>query len=205
MKIGVALVPNIHFQRKVIEVENRLHTTLGFMNMLGEKENVPHITLFQGNFDSDMSISYLMNTMYKEYIKVFKIGIVDINKISCYDSCKFFIDIDKSKNIMRLHNNILDIVKDRIILDDSRYSLINGNTNYDARVSIINYGSKYMGKNYRPHITIGKSRFEDSDSTLELLRKEFRNLPKTIIISKIVIYKVGDNGVYKETLKEMYV
>lgn len=202
MKIGFAIIPEMSFTRQIIDFESRFHQEGGFSHSLGIDRNLPHITLFQGEIEDQFDYISMAQSIMKEIKSLSFVHSLKFSKIEYVEKGWYFLMCDKTELLSTIHNFVLKKISPYIIFPSVR-NLENLEfltpTQYDA---ILKYNYRYAGEAFCPHITIGRSSRRD-EVLLQNMNTAFNQFCKTSVISKITVYKMGQNGAHEESLYEV--
>jgi len=204
MDIGFALITADPFFSKVIEIENEVHEICGFKDKLGREHNLPHTTLFQGAFADE--------TDYQNIAKKIKYYMNEINSswslnFDCVQYVPegwYFYNCIRTENIFLLHNYVIKQCEKDIVLKPERLDRELGKLTDSQKKGIINYGYRYAGEAFKPHITLGRRSEGFSEQTMQILEGKFKDIPAEQQIDRITVYRMGPNGTHAETLFELY-
>lgn len=199
MRIGFALIPEKKIQGKITEVTNGLCRQGIFYTKFGTHYNLPHITLFQSDFDNDFNYKSVVNQLVEQNIQTK----IKFERIMYMDYGWYFYEVKKEDWLYSLHENLLKLVENDIKLINIHKRLKDGNMSKQQKESIEKYNYRYAGDDYIPHLTLGRY---DNGYNFNLMLYLDNNLAKLIKeagISKITAYEVGPNGSHKRTLYEV--
>ncbi len=202
MKIGFAIIPEESFLSQIIELENEYNKKLQFKHSLGLSKNLPHITLFQGEFPEDLNYIEIVHLLYEKIKGFHKPLNVEFKKIEYIEKGWFFLVCNKTDSLTLLHLYLLEYLSKYVILPKDRLDNKERehltNLQYEA---IVKYNYRYAGDAFFPHITIGRS-LKNNDVVLKEINNDFMKLNNFSKISRVTAYKMGDDGVHEETLYE---
>lgn len=202
MKTGFALICASPLFDDIIKIENEIHSRAGFFNSLGAKENMPHVTLFQGEMDGGLNLGEIAEKIAsaaRRLIPDKKICFTDVEYVR---RGWYFLACEKTRELQKLHDIALGEVKPFIVLDGRRAEAADGLPEIQ-RSAIINYGYRYAGEAFFPHITIGRAAERREDILCELSRA-VQAIERRSAIERVTAYKMGENGVHESTLYEVY-
>lgn len=202
MKIGYALITDNPVFSRVIGVENRIHGQSGFADYLGEEKNLPHTTIFQGDLSEDMDYREVAGKIADKFAELFPRKTIVFEKVEYIPEGWYFWMCKKDRAFQRLHDYTLELVKPYILLDPMRMEKIKEEMPRIQREAIRQYGYRYAGEAFSPHITIGRSQGKDV-KLLEKLNEQLGDGETRAAISRVTVYKMGNNGTHSETLYEI--
>ena len=112
-----------------------------------------------------------------------------------------FIDQEKSPQLMRFGNEIVEAVKPFIVKTGSKEAFHKSRELPTIEDKIVTYVEKFTtnsaGKNYNPHVTVGVAR---EDFVKQLKAEPFEKFP--FKASKVAIYQLGSFGTCQKKLWE---
>jgi len=201
MKIGFAIIPNSPMFEQIIEISNLLGEGK-FFNSLGKNENLPHITLFQGEFGDEFDYKMVLNLIHSEFKDWLFSGEILFKNLEYVPNGWYFYMCDSCANLTKMHEFCLNLIKDSIILNSERLNRDLSDLSKSEIDSLKKFGYRYAANSYKPHITIGRSN-EKSEKMVDALNMELNKFPKTSKIGKLTVYEMGENGTHKSTLSEI--
>lgn len=199
MRIGFALIPDKKTQEKIREVTNILIRQGIFYTKFGTMYNLPHVTLFQGDFDSNFNYKGVVDQLAEQKIK----NQITFDRILYMDHGWYFYEVKEEKWLKDLHIYLLDIVKDDIRLINVHKKLKDGKMSPKQKESIRKYNYRYAGDAYLPHLTLGRYDNGYNFDVMLYLDNNLAKILKEAKIEKITAYEIGPNGSHKRTLYEV--
>lgn len=203
MNIGFALITNSPFFDKIIEMENKYHDTAGFHNTLGSENNLPHITIFQGTMSEYINYQKIANQLAIKYKSICSENTLDFNDVVYVPEGWYFYECQTTEVLTQLHNCCLSLVKDYIVLNPNRLERNLSALTNDQISGIRDYGYRYAGKAFYPHITIGRTSSKKDEALLREFKSAFHSFTKTTSIRRITVYEMGPDGTHASTLYEV--
>lgn len=202
MKIGFALIPQDSVVEQIIDFEQRFHDSGNFSHALGIKHNLPHITLFQGEMNENFDYVTMANSLSNFLVEKRLIPLVSFSKIVYVEKGWYFLMCDNSDFLLSMHDFVLKHVEPYIVLPPDRMERDIECLTENQYKAILRYNYRYAAEAFCPHITIGRSAQEDV-LLLKKMNEAFSEMFKSSIISKITVYKMGQNGTHENTLYEI--
>ncbi|MBQ8791893.1 MAG: hypothetical protein IJZ51_11380 [Ruminiclostridium sp.] len=202
MKIGFALISSNPVFDQVISIENKIHVRAGFLDYLGTHHNLPHTTIFQGNLSDETNYCAIAEKIAKKFTELFPSKTIDFGDVIYVPEGWYFWMCKKTKEFQELHDLTLKLVELNIVLEPSRFNRNIENIPSIQLEAIRRYGYRYAGEAFFPHITVGRTTNEDT-VLLSELNSEFASIEKRAEISRITVYRMGNNGTHSETLYEI--
>lgn len=204
MKIGFALITTSPYFDKIVALENRLHSKTNFHNKLELKNNIPHTTLFQGNFKNDTDYIEI-STILATFIKRQMIDrTLHFTKVVYVPNGWYFYICNITDELKALHYITLKVCKNKIILDPSRLEGTLSHLTPDQINGIKNYGYRYSAKAFFPHITLGRTSFDMQPEIIDSFSDGLSNIPSDIPFNRLTVYRMGSDGMHSETLYEIF-
>lgn len=199
---GIALIPEEEIMKKFISLRERYDEYL-ISPPLGNKENLPHMTLFQSYFDHDIDYHQVLHDLSQhsnENIKNMKISIL----LEHVPKGWIFSYIHNNDDLQDLHCKSFKILRNHILDEDIPREIDFTGFNENEKHYHLQYGYKYLFEQYRPHITVGVSS-DDYIRTLNAIQEEYNSvfLDKEIIFDRMVFYEAGLFGTCKKIIDEI--
>lgn len=206
MQIGFALIPDQSYIGLLVPIANEIGEEFGFQNRLGTTKNIPHVTIFQGNFRDDLDYRAALEHA-EETRKSLDLSEMLFTGASYESNGWYFLNCQNSSAypFQKLHDAVLDNIEKDIVLDSARMEQdMTGFPKYQRKM-IKQYGYRYSRMTYRPHITIGRTTEVVNPEILKEVEAKLRGTPVVVPIQKIDVYRMGKNGVHAETLAEILI
>lgn len=203
MKIGFALVTDEHFLEKIVNISNSMSKKCNFLNDLGVEHNLPHTTLFQGEFQDDFDFHEALKQIYSEMIKL-NITSIDFTNVQYVPEGWYFYICKKTNELQALHEYTLQLVKDNVVLETNRLDRDVKNLSQEQIAGILNYGYRYSGEAFLPHITLARTKEKNNTDIINEFNEKLSVIPNNSRIQRITVYTMGENGTHKDTLDEIY-
>lgn len=202
MKIGFALITEQAFLEDVVCLEQSFHDRAGFADRLGTVGNLPHITVFQGDFDPETDYRMLADGVADDFLRLFPDRRVEFRGVEYISKGWYFLICDKTDAFVELHSSLLDKIRPFINVTPFIATDQVDDLSEEQELGIRNYGYRYAGQAYYPHITLGRSSGFDSE-VLKEINDNLNGMPDWATISRITVYRMGNNGTHSETLYEI--
>ena len=202
MKIGFALITSSPFFYNIIAIENKINKEAAFFDTLGSNVNIPHTTIFQGDMRNDIDYKNIANDIAEIFNELIPNKKIAFNDFVYVPDGWYFLECVKTDMLQNLHQFTLENVKKYIILDPNRLSRNIKSLSKIEIDAIKEYGYRYAGDAFYPHITIGRSCCK-SEKILDFLNAQKEMLSNSASISGITVYAMGNNGTHHKTLYEV--
>lgn len=203
MKIGFALITENPFLEHIVKTENELSLKHHFLSDLGIEHNLPHTTLFQENFRDDLLYEDALFWIARECKKL---GIADLEfaDVRYIPDGWYFWCCNKTDKLQILHDFVLSVISDYIILDPDRMEKCAKGLTEKQMHGLSKYGYIYSREAFFPHITLARtSEHKEDKQIIADFNDNLLSVGKTAKIQKLTVYKMGDNGVHEDTLAEV--
>lgn len=198
MDIGFALIPDKPFSDELVKIENEVHEQCGFHHKLGTSFNIPHLTIFQGSFQNNVDCFQMLRYMTEYFISC---DHLQFNEVAYQAGGWYFYACQKTDELVNLHDWALKECRDYLDLQDDRLKQDMAGFTSEQIAGIKEYGYRYAGKAFMPHVTLGRSNDISANSELiSLLKQKLSKLPKDVPVYRMTCYKMGQDGQYAETL-----
>lgn len=200
VNIGFALIPDQATIEKIVDVEAKISEVYGFTSKLRIGHNLPHITIFQNTFDDKIPYVTLLNKTAVEFTRLNEGRVHFTDVIYEYGGWYFYL-LQKTDRLQELHEYILYHSKDYIV---DKPKTIDEALPYWQKKGLLDFGYRYSGEAYMPHITLAKTaESERNDAVIQGFSTELKDAVKEAEIQKITAYRIDENGSYVETLSEI--
>ncbi|MGW7024398.1 2'-5' RNA ligase family protein [Streptomyces decoyicus] len=197
--LGVALLPSADHLLSAIRLqeevggEHRLHPALA------ADGNLPHVTVFQGPFSDSLDPETVLekigrSTALKE-IRLATVGIV-------YQPTGWvFLSLAKPPLMVGLQQAALDVLDSH--LDRRAFDTAKDTTRFSEseRASFAQYGYRYTGDAYAPHITLGRAEERIAQDVVHTA-SERTSIPTDWVFDRLSVYVMGEHGAHAQTLAE---
>ncbi|MFG2560299.1 2'-5' RNA ligase family protein [Streptomyces sp. NPDC048496] len=198
--LGVALLPSAEHTRSAIQLQTDVGEEHRLQPPLSPDGNLPHVTVFQGPFlDSltpERELAAIADSMsLPEEIRLASTGIV-------YQPTGWvFLSLERPRLLSELQAAVLSVLAphlDRAAFDTSKDT---SRFSPDERASFAEYGYRYTGDAYAPHITLGRA---EEDIALKLVGSapERTSVQKEWTFDRLTFYVMGEHGAHAEKLVE---
>jgi 2'-5' RNA ligase len=162
--------------------------------------NLPHVTVFQGPFVEalapDRELKRIGGSVsLPSEVKLTFSGIV-------YQPTGWvFLSLDRPPLLDKLQDAVLAALAPHLDRDAFDTSKDTSRFTESERVSYAQYGYRYTGAAYAPHITLGRA---EEQVARELVRSapERSTVPTEWIFDRLSFYVMGEHGAHAETLTE---
>ena len=195
MNTGIAIVPEIKALHRLVELQRSLLQIASLSPLLGTEENLPHITLLQGKtvapLCSHSELEYLASQL-----QTMSDGVsLRISQFEYIEGGWYFLKIHRDDWLQTLHDTAFAICRDRLIVDHNETNDFLG-YNEEQKQNHLQYGYRYIGTQFTPHFTIGrtldKKRSTHEEKFLEIVNTEISNF--VIYPDRFTLYRMGENG-----------
>lgn len=202
MKLGYALIPSDPIFSSLIQSQNRISSSYLFLDDLGSQTNLPHISLFLGDFHNDVPYRSIATKLVQEYhVHPFKLTLVHID-YKPYGWYYWYTD--RPKELLSLHQSCCVLNSPYLTYASKEWQLRYSGIDHlsEAEIqSIHTFGSRYWGDAYRPHITIGRNQDETRNEKIgKEIEKDFEGLDKTFRPAYLTVFEITPNHGYGKTL-----
>ncbi|MET9475923.1 MULTISPECIES: 2'-5' RNA ligase family protein [unclassified Streptomyces] len=198
--LGVALLPSAEHTRSAVQLQTDVGEDHGLQPPLSPDGNLPHVTVFQGPFLDSLSPERELRTIagsmsLPEEIRLASTGIV-------YQPTGWvFLSLERPTILSELQAAVLSVLAphlDRAAFDTSKDT---SRFTPDERASFAEYGYRYTGDAYAPHITLGRA---EEDIALKLVGSapERTSVQKEWTFDRLTFYVMGEHGAHAEKLVE---
>lgn len=198
--LGVALLPSADHMLSAIQLqeeiggEHRLHPTLA------ADGNLPHVTVFQGPFtaslDPEKELGKISgSTTLPKVIRLATVGVV-------YQPTGWvFLSLEKPPLLHGLQQTVLKALESH--LDREAFDTAKDTTHFSEseRAGFVQYGYRYTGDAYAPHITLGRAEERIAQNVVRTA-PERAAVPAHWVFDRLSFYVMGEHGAHAQTLAE---
>ena len=202
MKIGMAMIPSVEMIESIVELQKKVIPICPLHPLLGTENNLPHITLVQGQFGKHINwvslISKLRDYCHKQkYLLEVKVTGLEYKPLGWY-----FLTLNENILFYEAHRCVFEELKDSMFLtkedlrkDTDEYTLL-------EKYNYCSYGYRFIGDAFKPHITLGRSIDKSQCCNKANLIPLVESFTSSVVgtIQKITLYEMGDNGCHAATL-----
>lgn len=201
MLCGLALVPDYEARRRIIEFQGRHLDTLE-RPRLGEVMNVPHVTVFQSQFDPrELTRDLLLN--------VLNAGDVPNKPVSMFTWIVrhpgnwVFAHVECPEWLTRLHEAAVVGLGGYVLHDDISRDIDLDDHNGRQAGYYLRYGYRYSWEEFIPHVTLGKP--TSCEVLPDGLVEDFGGslAGEMVRFSHAAFYVAGEAGAFADTLCEV--
>ena len=206
IKLGLALIPSTSCIDRLIQNQQAALSIEPLVPQLGFKKNIPHITLLQGTFTNFEVVSQCLEALF-HFIKSssdVKLPLSFLlDQIEYVDSGWYFLNTKDSTFLQSLHELSFKQLNSKMIVTNEDKSKDLSTYNDIERENFLKYGYRYIGKAYKPHITLGRTPNKKPSVSEKELIKALAYPESMMEFQALTIYKFGPNGSHEETLKQI--
>ncbi|MEV6163933.1 2'-5' RNA ligase family protein [Streptomyces sp. NPDC052052] len=199
--LGVALLPCADHTRAAIQLQKNLGVDSPLRPPLSEEGNLPHLTVFQGPFvdtlEPEQELARISAAVsLPDELTLASVGIV-------YQPTGWlFMSVERPPLLQKLQEVVVDRLAphlDRAAFDTSKDTSRFTET---ERASFAEYGYRYTGDAYAPHITLGRT---EETTALELVRTAPQRIhvPEAWTFDRLSFYVMGEHGAHAEKVAEL--
>lgn len=199
---GIGILPDRQNTKKIIKFQNE---NISFFRSpkLSINGFLPHVSILQCPFYKKSLNQKLIDDVYELWSNIkFKDKRLTFGEIYYQPNGWYFLKVKKEEWMTVFQREVLQLMKPLI-----DYKQIETNSGFplyskDERENFLKYGYRYIGKSFRPHITLGRNKnnleinYQIYNQGLNLFNK------KNFKYSKIVIYEAGIDGALAKIIAE---
>ena len=188
---GIALAPDNASRDLILKLHECLFALLPLSFRLGP-DNEPHLTLLQiygPNLSQAMTATKCLTSSLDATA-------LDMKGISFVKPAWWFLDIELSPDLRNMHTALFNMLgaelSGPVSPDQNRISHFTPL----ERKNFLNYGYRFIGDAYNPHVTLGRSPTPDIDekSILDALDANLKSMPSVLTFNKVLLFSLGQNG-----------
>ncbi|MFD1673967.1 2'-5' RNA ligase family protein [Alicyclobacillus fodiniaquatilis] len=202
MKIGFAVIPDDGLLDALISFQAAMRGTIAWEPRLSRTGNLPHITLIQGDFKSGFQYVDILHDLHAYLARLSTSPLVaSVQEIFYQPVGWYFVRVQKEPWLIHLHTYLFDLVKTamtqgNITPDQARWYTPQELQNHRQ------YGYRYIGDAYLPHITLGRCADAAQSDLIDALNRQWkqRNLDTPQLMTNLTVYEMGEHGAHARTL-----
>ena len=197
---GIALIPDQSCLRELVRLQQAVRAIEPLQPILGEAEYLPHITLLQGDSAQPLGSIDLLETLAATILTMqFQLSVTAVSYVR---RGWYFLDVQPIQQLRLLHDMVFRACKDRLIPPSSFEATALAGYTYSHVDNFMKFGYRYIGDDYRPHVTIGRTRDKHISRNDVELQAALSAAVETLrfSISTVTSYRMGVNGGHLETL-----
>lgn len=197
--LGVALLPSADHLLTAIQLQEEIGGEYQLHPALAADGNLPHVTVFQGPFsdslDPETVLEKVGRSMALKEVRLATVGIV-------YQPTGWvFLSLAKPPLMVGLQQAALDVLDSH--LDREAFDTAKDTTRFSEseRASFAQYGYRYTGDAYAPHITLGRAEEQIAQEVVRTA-SERASIPTDWMFDRLSVYVMGEHGAHAQTLAE---
>jgi 2'-5' RNA ligase len=202
VRAGLALVPNEQFRKKFIALQERCRSQVILVPRLGEDENLPHLTLFQGWFAADTPFESLIENLQKTLWQAGFLPKLKLIDIRFYEPGWYFLLVEKEQWLAELQRQSLKVLLEQAQAAPPGQEKITERYTPLELENYRKYGYRFIGDAFLPHITLGHTK-SGREAGFDALLPDLwdrSGINSEQGIESIAIYAVGEHGAYRTSL-----
>lgn len=190
---GFALLPARRIQEKIINFQKEFQSEIKGPR-LGLQKNLPHTSLLQHPYYPDIDM--------QRYLKNVNTAVFTTWNDAYYQPKGWiFAGVNFSTDMINHHYDLFSKTKHLIDTEQIDTSVDTGGLNDKEKNNYYKYGYRYLGSEFRPHVTLGITQNDNiSQELINAFKEEFKGEP--LFYDRIVYYKAGDHGACEQILAE---
>lgn len=196
--LGVAVLPRIEAMEEVIAIQSGLDTDSSLKPHLSADGNLPHVTLFQGPFKAGADFLKSLIAIRDLAVPAGQIGAEGLG-VFYQPKGWIFLNLKTTEAFSRLQKAALNVCEP--YLDLSAVDRTRDTSGYTSteKASYDQYGYRYVGTAFRPHITLGHA---DEHTAMKLVEKARAECVGTglWLFDRLSFYVMGETGAHAEQL-----
>lgn len=200
---GIALLPTVTLQKRIIRFRENCGSFVDGP-ILGTDTNIPHVSILQCPYFTNTPHRKLLREIGKDSLFLTPTS-SHFSKISYQPIGWLFANVVTGTWLPKLQEICLSRSRDYI---DVRF--IDRNENFSGyslneKENYLKFGYRYVGKSFKPHVTIGRSPRETPESLPARVESAFNMefAGDEVIFDKLVFYRAGEFGALSEILESV--
>lgn len=198
--LGVALLPRADHLRSAIRLQQTLGGGRPLRPVLSEDGNLPHLTVFQGPFHDALDPGRELAGIAASVSLPGELTLASVGVVH-QPAGWLFMSVERPALMEKLQRSVLDALVHR--LDRAAFGSSTDMSRFTEaeRTSFAEYGYRYTGDAYAPHITLGRT---DEEAAAELARTahERTRVPAAWTFDRLSCYVMGEHGAHARQLAE---
>lgn len=160
---------------------------------LGQLENIPHVSLLQGTLHNSMLACECIEAVSKFSRSDLQFS---FQSVIYKDSGWYFAKLSRNEMAVKLQAELLNKLSSQLLITDKdRNKDISSYSNAE-KDNFLRYGYRYIGPQYTPHITIGRSKDRGISPDFREIREVISSVLNGIVLipDAITVYSPGVSG-----------
>lgn len=204
-RMGVGLIPDAHTCATLVGIRSML-TDYGVTGpLLGIDTNLPHVSLFQGEFSHAFEPWRVLEAL-QSYVRSSEVRMsMSWRCVTYYPVDWLFLLCDVTEELREAQRVVLDELEPHLLedtIDSSRR--LNGLTAAE-RESYSRYGYRYVGDAFLPHVTLGRVTEERASRAVAAAQAAVvaGRLSAPSRLGSATVYMMGPDGAHESTVHEV--
>lgn len=203
MAQGIGIVLEQRFTDRLIELQSEVCSIFGLFPRQNSTTALPHITLLQAPGEVDLGEGDRLERCLKNALPAQCDTSVSLTDIFYKPQGWYFLRVRRDEWLVRCHEAAVREFEPNLLCASKSLKDMNG---YSAseRDNYARYGYRYIGNEWLPHVTIGRT--NDGQVAREATLFDYysqRLLPAKSAAAVIAVYEIGPNGSYSRSVKEL--
>lgn len=199
MLCGLALLPSQEASEALIDFRNEMSSYIGGPK-LGLTENLPHVSVIQCPFDPDQLTSDEIESILESFS--FNSAMKGTFSVATYQPVGWiFADVVHDRWLDLLQGHALDHLKE--LIADDEINLEKTFSGYsDKQIAYYSrFGYRYIGEEYRPHVTLGRTLDGERRLAPEVVRAFSKKLAGLdFSFTRLAFYEAGESGTFSREI-----
>lgn len=204
MLCGLAVLPCRRDQSRLIDFQKE-HRDLLSGPELGLSENLPHVSVFQSQFDREDLSENILETVRAEALLSGKEKLTSVLTSVGYQPDNWaFVHVGCEDWMIDLQRSAISSLGDLIRADEIDLEKDFGGYSKQEAAYYGHYGYRYVGSEFRPHFTIGRTpKGQDyvPSSVVCNFAKKLAGID--VAFERLAFYEAGESGAFARTLAEV--
>lgn len=203
MSLGIGIVLEQQFTDRLIRLQNEVCSEFRLTPRQDLTVALPHITLLQAPAGVDLGESDRLERCLMKILPAQCDANVSLTSIFYKPKGWYFLRVRRDEWLVRCHQAVVREFEPNLVRASKSAKDMN---DYSAneRANYARYGYRYIGNEWLPHVTIGRT--SDGQVAREAALFDFysqRLLPARSAAAFIAVYEIGPNGSYSKSVKEL--
>lgn len=199
---GFAIVLDKDTEDRLIRFQHSVCGVGQFQPRLGTDKNQPHITLYQGSFDPGLQVDAVLQRAC-EFLTANRNSLLTLLNIVYKPDSWYFLLVQRAAWLSELQQIFMKEIRHHIRARSNVTKSLSGYTPSEIE-SFSEYGYRYVGSAFLPHVTLGRAPSPLPSSTLEKLNHSWASLGlDSGSVAALTFYKMGVNGSHESSVRKI--
>jgi hypothetical protein len=201
---GFALLPSSDAREELRRFQEWACRDFPLVPKFGSESVLPHVTLFQGTMLRLLSVRDVLSDLRLALKTSPSPPVLRFDGVVYQPIGWLFLKVVPDPWIRDAQAHVVEGIASSIVVeaagkDTSKYSA-------EERESFVQYGYRYVGSAFLPHITLGRGEATKIQQAESIIGEQWARIgPKQCEVSSVTFYRMGAEGSHEETVVEQMI